>query len=141
MKEAMKARDEVRLRTVRGLLAAFTNENVTKGHLPQDPISDEDARGVIRRAVKQHKDSIEQFTGAGRMDLVEGETAELKILEAYLPAMMPIEEIRKIATAKKTELGITDKSQAGKFTGVLMQELKDKADGINVKRVVDELLA
>jgi uncharacterized protein YqeY len=94
---------------------------------------------VIRRAVKQRKDSIEQFVSGGRPELADDEKAELAILEAYLPAMMSREDVETFAKAKMTELGVTDKSKAGMFMGTLMKELKGKADGDVVKAVVDSL--
>ena len=140
IKDAMKARDTVRLGVLRGLLAQCTNELVALKRTPQDELSDEEVLGVIRRAVKQRKDSIEQFTKGGREDLAVDEKAELAVLETYLPAQMPREEVMKIALAKQAELGVTDKSKAGLFMGALMKELKDKADGDVVKSVVDEIL-
>ncbi len=137
----MKAKDAVRLGVVKGLVANFTNELVNLKRTPQDELTDEEVLNVIRRAVKQRKDSIDQFTKGGRMDLVEPEQAELAILETYLPAMMPREEVLKIAQAKIAEMGTVDKSKAGQFMGTLMKELKGKADGDTVKSVVDELLA
>jgi len=73
------------------------------------------------------------------MDLVENEQTELKILETFLPKMMSKEEIKKIAEAKKAELGITDKAKAGMLMSGIMKELKGKADGSDVKAVVEEL--
>lgn len=140
IKEAMKAKDSVRLGVVKGLVANFTNELVSLKRTPQDELSDEEVLNVIRRAVKQRKDSIDQFTKGGRMDLVEPEQAELSILETYLPAMMSREDVIKIAQAKMTEMGPIDKSKVGQFMGTLMKELKGKADGDVVKSVVDELL-
>lgn len=140
MKEAMKAKDTVKLGVVRGLSSAFTNELVKLGKMPQDELSDEDALAVIRRAVKQRKDSIEQFVAGGRPELAEDEKAELAILETYLPAMMSKEDVMKIAQAKMAEMGVSDKSKAGMFMGALMKDLKGKADGDVVKAVVDELL-
>jgi len=140
IKDAMKARDEVRLQTLRGLLAGFTNELVALKRKPDGELADEEALVVIRRGVKQRKDSIEQFTKGGRADLAQSESAELAILETYLPKMMSREDVMKIAVAKKSELGVTDKSGAGKFMGTLMKELKSAADGDTVKSVVDELL-
>ncbi|MES2088177.1 MAG: GatB/YqeY domain-containing protein [Patescibacteria group bacterium] len=139
IKEAMMAKDQVRLLVVRGLVAAFLNESVAKGKKPTDELSDEDALAVIKRAVKQRKDSIEQFTNGGRADLAESEKAELAILEKYLPQTMSREEIKKIAVAKKAEMGITDKAKLGQFVGTLMKELKGKADGGDVKVVAESL--
>ena len=139
IKEAMLAKDSTRVLVVRGFVAAFTNELVAKGKKPTEELSDEDVLNVIRRNVKQRKDSIEQFTAGGRADLAESEKAELAILEKYLPKMMSKEDIKKIAEAKQKELGITNKSKIGQFVGMLMKELKGKADGADVKEVAESL--
>ena len=99
------------------------------------------ALAVIRRGVKQRKDAIEQFTKGGRPELADNEKTECAILETYLPQMMSRDEIRTIAETKKAELNITDKSKVGQLTGAIMKELKGKADGADVKAVVDELFA
>ncbi len=139
--DALRARDEVRLRTLRSLVTAMTNEVVAKKRKPDEFLTDEEAITVVKRAVNQRKDSIEQFETASRHDLVEPEKAELAILESYLPSQMSREEIMPIAKAKMAELGISTKADAGKFTGALMKELKGKADGGDVKAVVDTLLS
>ena len=139
--DALRAHDEVRLRTLRSLVTAMTNEVVAKKRKPDEFLNDDETLAVIKRSVNQHKDSIDQFTKASRMDLVEPEQAELAILEAYLPTMMSRDEILVIAKAKMAELGVSNKADAGKFTGALMKELKGKADGGDVKAVVDSLLS
>lgn len=139
--DAMRARDEVRLRTLRSLVTAMTNEVVNKKRKPDEFLTDEEAVAVIKRAVNQRKDSIEQFEKASRNDLAEPEKAELVILESYLPAMMSRDEILPIAKVKMAELNVSSKADAGKFTGALMKELKGKADGGDVKAVVDSLLS
>lgn len=141
IKDAMRAKEALRLEVLRGLLTAFVNELVATRHTPQETLSDEAAIAVVKRLVKQRKDSMEQFEKGGRPELAEKEAAELKILEEFLPQMMSREEIRKIASAKKVELGITDKSGMGKFIGVVMKECGGNADGNDVKAVVEELLA
>ena len=77
----------------------------------------------------------------GRPELAESEQAELAILDTYLPTLMSREEIMVVALAKKAELGVTDKAKAGQLTGVIMKDLAGKADGGDVKAVVDELFA
>lgn len=139
IKEAMMAKDTVKLTVVRGLSSAFTNELVTKGKMPTDVLSDEDALTVIRRQVKQRKDAIDQFIAGGRPELAESEQAELLILEAYLPSMMPEADVIAFVKAKQTELGITDKKDAGRFMAEVMKDLKGKADGAVVKSAVDSL--
>lgn len=139
IKRAMLAKEQLRLETMRGLLSAFTNELVATKRTPQDALPDEDALKVIKRAANQRKDSIQQFEAGGRKELADKERAELAIIETFLPKMMSKDEIRKIAEAKKAELGIADKSKMGVFMGAVMKELKGRADGAEVKEVVEEL--
>ena len=139
IKESMKAGDKVRLEVMRGLVTAFTNELVAQKRTPQDVLTDEEALSVISRLSKQRKDSIEQFTKGGRMDLVEEEIKQLAILSEYLPEMMGKEDIEKIAKDKKDELGLSDPSKKGLLMSSLMKDLKGKADGAMVREVVDQL--
>jgi len=135
----MLARDQIRLDTLRGVLAGFTNELVIKKRKPSEELSDEDGLTVIGRLVKQRKDSIEQFRKGNREDLAKKEEEELAILQTFMPKMMERDEVEKITRAKKEELGITDKSKQGQLMSALMKELKGKADGVMVKEVVDSL--
>jgi len=139
VKEAMKARESIRLEVLRGVLASFTNELVATGKTPQDTIDDDTALVVIKRLAKQRKDSIKQFEEGGRQELADKEREELKHLEKFLPETMSKEEIKKIAEAKKTELGVEDKAKMGILMGAVMKELKGKADGGDVKEVVQSL--
>jgi|SRR3989344_4948727 len=136
MKEVMKARDTMRLDVLRGLLASFTNEAVSKKRKPDEELSDEEALSVILRAVRQRKDSIEQFNKGGRADLVDAEQSELTILETYLPTQMSREEIE---TYMKSKI-LPDASGKNAFMGLIMKELKGKADGTVVKEVIDTLV-
>lgn len=139
IKKAMMARDTVKLNVMRGLVAAFTNELVATGKTPQDMLTDEQALAVITRLSKQRKDSIDQYTKGGRMDLVAEESAQLDILEKYLPKLMEKSEVEVIAKTKKDELGITDPTKKGMLMSAIMKDLKGKADGTIVKEVVDSL--
>lgn len=139
IKEAMLAREAEKLSVLRGLSASFTNELVAKKRKPDEELADEDAMEVIRRAVKQRKDSIEQFEKGGRQDLADAEKSELLILETYLPQQMSKEEIEVYVKNKLTELGFSDKSKVGQFMGMIMKDLKGKADGPLVKEVIDSL--
>jgi len=132
-------RDAVKLRTYRGMAAAFTNELVAKNRKPSEILEDADVLVVIARLVKQRKDSIEQYKKGNRDDLVKEPSAELAILETYLPKMMDRKDVEKIAQAKKDELGITDATKKGMLMSALMKDLKGKADGNIVKEVVDSL--
>ncbi len=137
--DAMRARDAITLSVLRGMVAAFTNELVAQKRPPQEMLSDEETLAVIKRQVKQRKESIEQFKKGNRDDLVQKESAELAILETYLPATMSMEEIERLARAKKDELGITQKSDSGKLMAALMKDLKGKADGGDVKTAGEKL--
>ncbi len=139
VKKAMLAKDALRTSVMRSISAAFTNELVAKGHKPQEELADNDALAVIKRLVKQRKDSIEQFTKGGRQDLADEEQAELKILETLLPPQLPREEIEKVARAKKAELAISDKAKIGMLIGAIAKELKGQADGAEIKSVVESL--
>lgn len=139
IKESLKAGDKVRLEVMRGLSAAFTNELVATGRTPQEMLSDEQAITVITRLAKQRKDSIEQFTKGGRLDLVEEEKSQLEILSEFLPKMMEKREVEDFVKNKISEVGSIDPSKKGMFMATLMKDLKGKADGAMVKEVVDRL--
>jgi uncharacterized protein YqeY len=141
IKDAMRAKDAVRLAVLRGLSAAATNEAITKGKGPDGMLDPDELMTVIMRAAKQRKDSIEQFVAGGRPELAEGEKAELAVLETLLPAQMSRAEIEEAVKAKATEMGVTDKTGANKLMGMLMKDLKGKADGTIVKEVVDGMFA
>ena len=138
--DALRAKDEVKLRTLRSLVTAMTNEVVAKKRKPDEFLVDDEAFAVLKRAANQRKDSIEQFEKGGRPELALPEKEELAIINYYLPSLMPREEIEAVAKAKMAELGVSSKADAGKLTGTLMKELKGKADGADVKAVVDSLL-
>jgi hypothetical protein len=139
LKDAMRAKDELKLNVVRGFLSAFTNELVSKKRKPQDELSDEEVTTVLQRLVKQRKDSIDQYTAGGRADLAQQEEAEMKIIETYLPEMMSYEAILEAVKNKQQELGATDKTKSNMLMGSVMKDLKGKADGTLVKKAVDSL--
>lgn len=139
IKEAMLARDSVRLEVLRGMVTAFTNEAVAKGKKPQDFLTDEETLAIVTRLSKQRKDSIEQYTNGGREDLAAEEKAQLAIIETFLPKLMDMSEIEAVVKAKYAELGITDPAKKGMFMAGVMKDLKGKADGALVKQAVDAL--
>ena len=139
IKIALLSKDSIRLSVLRGLLAAFTNELVATKRKPQEELSDEEVIAVIKRTVKQRKDSIDQFRKGGREDLASSEESELKILETFLPKMMSKEDVKKKAIEVKEKLGMTDKSKIGQLIGATMKELKGMADGTDVKEAVESL--
>lgn len=149
----MRAKDSVRLGVIRGLIAAAMNEAVVKGKGPDGILTEEEMLAVVTRAAKQRKDSIEQFEKGGRADLAEPEKAELVIVMTMLPAQMSQDEIVAAAKAKAAELGLLDpdgkplassgagKTGANKLMGMLMKDLKGRADGNDVKAVVDGMFS
>jgi len=139
LKDAMRAKDQLRVDTLRGVLAAFTNELVAKGKKPTEELTDAEQLTVVKRLAKQRKDAAEQFEKGNRGDLAEKENAEIKILEVYIPAGASREDIEKVAKAKKEELGISDKSGVGKLMGAVIKEFAGSADGVVVKEVVESL--
>jgi uncharacterized protein YqeY len=139
VKQAMLARDTAKVGVLRALMADFTNELVSKKRMPQDILTDEEALEVIKRAVKRRLDSAEQFKSGGRPELAVDEEAEIALIKPFLPKTMSQDEIRPIAEAKKAEMGVTDKAKAGQLMGAIIKELKGKADGADVKAVVDSL--
>lgn len=141
MTAAMKARDSIRVDTLRGALSAFTNELVAKGRKPTEELADADAITVLKRLAKQRKEAADVYTKGARAELAEKELAELKILESYLPQMASREDVEKVARAKKEELGVADASGVGKLTGAVIKELSGSADGNLVKEVVASLFA
>jgi uncharacterized protein YqeY len=140
LKPAMIAKDSVRVGTIRLILAAFTNELVTQGRPPTDPLSDEDVLKVVKRLAKQRKDSIDQFVSAGRPELAEDEKAELAVIETFLPAQMSEAEIEEKVKARIAAEPV-DPTKKGQFVGTMMKELGSTADGAVVKAVIDRLTA
>ncbi len=149
IKEALRAKDTIRLDTLRGLSALITNEMINSpaskpGKPSTEFLSDEKVLALIKKSAKQRKDSIEQFTNGGREDLANKEKAELIILEAFMPRMMSKQEIRVVAHSRleaiKSQSNFDPKSP-GKVVGLIMKELAGKADGSDVKSVVEDLLS
>ena len=140
MVAAMKAKEELRLSVLRGLLSLFTQELTATKRTPKDTLTDEEVLALIRRSLKQRRDAAAQFRAGAREDLAAQEESEAVLLEAYLPAMLGDDEIEAVVRAKIEALGVTDKSGIGKLIGAVMGELKGRADGAVVKHVVERVL-
>ncbi len=142
IKDALRAKDTIRLDTLRGLNALAMNEMMAN-NITGDFLADEKVMAIIKRSVKQHKDSIEQFEKGGRTDLVSKEKAELVILDSFMPAMMSLDEVKIVVRTRIDALksqGNFDPKATGKIVGMLIKEFAGKADGMMVKQVVDELV-
>lgn len=155
LRAAMRGGDEVRKLTLRGLLAAVRNAedaavksrmDAVKGEAHDEvgrmlvEFGDDEVVQVIRRQVKQRQDSIEQFEKAGRQDLVQKESAEMVVLQAYLPQQMGRDQIEQEVRTVIAETGAAGPSDKGKVMPVLMKRLAGKADGREINAVVTELL-
>jgi uncharacterized protein len=140
LKQSMLAKDSVKTSVLRMVISAIGYAEIQKGGAGYEA-TDEDVMNVIQKEAKQHRDSIEQFKNAGRPELVEKEEIELAILEKYMPAQMGEDEIRKLVVAAVAKSGATSAADMGKVMGVLMPDVKGKADGGVVSRIVREELA
>jgi uncharacterized protein YqeY len=137
MKTAMRARDADRLSTIRLLLAACKQREVDERIV----LDDVAVVGILDKMIKQRKDSIQAFEQGGRADLVEKETAELKVLETYLPERLSMAEISAAVMALVTELGASGPGDMGKVMGAAKSRLAGKADMGLVSAAVKQALA
>ena len=137
MKTAMRAKDAPRLLTIRGLLAACKQREVDERVV----LDDAAVIAIVDKLIKQRKDSISQFGAAGRTDLVDKETAELQVLEGYIPQRMSADEIATEVRAIVTELGAAGPGDMGKVMGAVKTRLAGKADLGLVSAAVKQALA
>ncbi len=133
-KEAMKAKDELRLSVLRMVRTALKNKQIDT---PQ-PLTDEESQAVLRTMIKQYQDAISDFQNAGRQDLVEKQQKEIDLITAYLPPALPREEVERIAKEAIAASGATD---VGKAMGVAMKALGGQADGNVVRAIVQQILS
>ncbi len=133
---AMKNSEELKKEVLRMLKAEVMKEEVS-GDSKRE-LEDSEIVKIVKRMVKQRKDSIQQFESGGRSELAANEKEEIPILEKYLPAQLSEEEIAKIVAKKKEELKIEEKSKMGMLIGAVMKEVGDSADGAVVKTIVEK---
>jgi uncharacterized protein len=136
MTAAMKAQEKDRLSTIRMLQSALKNEQINTGH----ELSDEEAMAVIRKAVKQRQDSIEQYTTAGRTELADKERTEMEQLKAYLPAEVSEEELESGLREIIASTGAQSKKDLGKVMKEATARYKGRADGKKIQELVSRLL-
>ncbi|KAF2958822.1 glutamyl-tRNA amidotransferase [Thermotoga sp. Ku-13t] len=136
LKEAMKAKDEVKLRTIRMLLAAIKNFEVEK----MRPATDEEILQIMSKEIKKRQEAIEMYEKGNRQDLAQAERLEVQIIQSYMPQQMSEEEIRELAKRIITELGLSSPKDVGTAMKAIMPHVKGRADGKLVNRIVSELL-
>ena len=141
IKSAMKAKDKVRLETVRSIKKVIIEKEVELRVKGKDSLTSEDEIQVLVQQAKQRKDAIAQYLKAGREDLANQEKAELAIIETYLPEQISDEELEKIVTDIINKLGATTAKDFGKVMGSAMKELKGKADGKKIQELVKAKLS
>jgi uncharacterized protein len=140
IKTAMKAKDKVRLETVRALKKALLEKEVAIRPSGRDSLTEEEEIKLLSQQAKQRRDSIEQFTNAGRLELAEKESQELAIIETYLPAQFSDEEVGAILDEVITAVGATSAKDMGKVMSAAMDKLKGKADGKKIQELVKSKL-
>jgi uncharacterized protein len=136
IKEAMKAKDEVRLSALRLMLTEFVRKEKEKGIPP----TDEQCVQILQTMVRKCKDAAEQFTNGNRPELAAKELAEVAIIESYLPAQLSEEKILQEALAAIAETGAKSQKEMGKVMGLLAKKLAGQADGSVISRIVKEEL-
>jgi len=141
IKAAMKAKDKVRLETVRSIKKVIIEQESTARGEGKDALTEEQELGILTQLSKQRKDAIAQYTDAGREDLAEKEAAELAIIEEYLPAQLTDEEIAAVIDELIAKTGASSPKDMGKVMGPAMKALKGRADGGKVQSMVKAKLA
>lgn len=138
MKNAMREKKQLDLTVLRQLIASFKNEAITLGKI-DDPLTDEEALAVTKRESKKRKDSIAQFTEAGRPELAENEQAELVVIEQFLPELLSEDAVKETVQAVIAEAG--DNPQFGAVMSATMAKIGAQTDGNVVSKIVKEALA
>ncbi len=140
IKSAMKARDKVRLETLRNIKKVFLEAKTAPG--ANDTLADADALKIISKLAKQGKETAATYTQAGRQDLADAELAQVEVLESYLPKQLSQEEIEAEVKKIIAEVGATrSMKEMGKVMGTASKQLAGKADGRVISEIVKKLLA
>ncbi|GAB6076544.1 GatB/YqeY domain-containing protein [Desulfurobacterium crinifex] len=137
MKEAMRAKDKVRLSTIRMINSLIKNAEIEK----RGELTDDEIIQLLMKYAKQRKEAIEMYEKGGRQDLVEKEKAELAVVESYLPKQMSEEEIRELVKEAIEATGASSPKDIGKVMQHIMPKVKGRADGSVVNKIVREMLA
>lgn len=137
LKEALKAKDEVKLRTVRMLLAAIKNFEVEK----MGPATDEEIFQIMSKEIKKRQEAIEMYEKGGRPDLAQAEKQEVEVIQSYMPNQLSEEEIRELARKVISEMNLKSPKDVGTAMKVIMPQVKGRADGKLVNKIVSELLS
>lgn len=141
LKEAMRSREEVRLRTIRSLRAALMEKEIAMREGGKAELAEEQEVEVLQKQAKQRRDAIEQYEKADRPDLRQREMDELSIIEEYLPRQLEDEEIKDVVREVMAARGATSPADMGKVMGAVMNRVRGRADGRRVQMIASELLS
>jgi len=139
IKEAMKARDKVRLETLRNIKKVFLEAKTAPG--ANDTLEDADALKILAKLAKQGKESAEVFVGQNRKDLADAELAQVSVIEEYLPKQMDASEVEAVVKQIIDSVGATSMKDMGKVMGAATKQLAGQADGKVISEIVKKLLA
>ncbi len=140
LKDAMRARDDVRRRTLRSVRSALMKKEIGEREGGEGTLTEEQELAVLQKEAKQRRESIEQFESAGREDLAEKEREELAVIEDYLPSQLSEDELRDKIEAIIEDVGAESMADMGAVMGRAMGALRGRADGNAVRKIVEELL-
>ncbi len=141
IKTAMKAKDKIRLETVRSIKKLIIEKEVSLRPSGQDTLTETQEMEILSQLAKQRRDSIEQYRNAKRDDLADQEAQELAILEEYLPEQLSDEEITTVVDEIIAQTGVNSIKQMGKVMGPVMEKLKGRADGQKIQAIVKAKLS
>lgn len=141
IKTAMKAKDKMRLETVRSIKKAILEKEVALRPQGKDSLNEEQEIELLAQQAKQRRDSIEQYQKASREDLAAKESQELAIIETYLPTQLSEAEVNTVVDEIIAAVGATSAKDLGKVMGTAMQKLKGKADGKKIQELVKKKLS
>lgn len=141
LKRAMRAKDKVRLRTLRSLRAALRDKEIKIGADVEEGLEEDEELRVLQKQAKQRRESIEQYESAGRDDLLEKEEEELEIIEEYLPRQLTDDEVEEVVEEAMASTGSSSMADMGKVMGAVMGELRGRVDGNRVREIVTQKLS
>ena len=136
LKQAMKAKDDAKRDTLRGVMAALRQVEVDE----QKTLSEDDITSILMSEAKKRREAIEAFEAGGRADEAERERQELSLIESYLPAQLSRDELTAIIQATIADVGASSPQDMGKVMGAVMPKVRGQADGRLVNQLVRELL-
>ncbi len=141
IKEAMKAKDQVALLALRGLKSVLMLVEVDKDLGPSGELATDDVLAIVRKQIKQRRDSVEAFRAGGRPELAEKEEAEIVVLQKFLPKELSADEIEQLVVQAIQELGATSKKEMGAVMKLATERAAGQADGKALSQVVNRRLS